>query len=223
MIALIADIHGNLPAFEAVLERIDELGTEKIYCAGDIVGYNPFPKECIQLMRKRRIESCMGNHDYGVVTGDTGLFNPYARAAVIWTRKTIGKDEMTYLKKLPLKLEPRKEMLLVHGSPTDPLWEYVKPHTPEAYVRSLFGEKDILILGHTHIPMINRYGKKLLVNPGSIGQPRDGDPKASFATLDVKNREARIIKVGYEIEKVASKIKEEGLPEFLAERLYEGY
>lgn len=222
MIAIISDIHGNLPAFQSVLERIDELGIKTIYCAGDIVGYNPFPKECISLVRKRKILSCMGNHDYGVVSGDTPLFNPFAAEAVEWTRKKLNDDELEFLLNLPIKLEPEKNMLIVHGSPKNPLWEYVKPFAPKTYLSSLFDDKKILILGHTHIPMSKAFEGRLLLNPGGVGQPRDGDPRASFATLDTDRMKAKIIRVKYDIDTVAGKIKREGLPKFLGERLSMG-
>ncbi len=222
MIAVVSDIHANLPAFHSVLEMIDEMGIRKILCAGDIVGYNPFPKECIALMKKRGIESCMGNHDYGVASGDIRMFNQYAVEAVEWTRKKLSAEETTYLKKLPVKLEPDRETLIVHGSPKDPLWEYIKPFTPKTHLHSLFGDRRILILGHTHIPLVETFGSKLLLNPGAVGQPRDGDPRASFATLDTGSMKARIIRVEYDIDTVAEKIVKEGLPEFLAERLSMG-
>lgn len=219
-VAVIADIHSNLPALEAVLE---EVGRLPIYCAGDVVGYNPFPNEVIALLRERRAVSILGNHDYAVLSGDTSWFNPIAAAAIEWTARDLTQDSLGYLRSLPRSYE--NAIYMVHGSPKNPLEEYVYGDAPDYQLLEMFDHtrRDIIVLGHTHVPFIRRLGGRLVFNPGSVGQPRDGDPRASYAILDTEEREVEIDRVGYDIDAVARAILDRGLPQPLALRLYGGW
>ena len=218
-VALLADIHANLPALLGVLGEIKDLPK---FCTGDLVGYNPFPNEVIEIVKKENIISTMGNHDQAVVTGDTSWFNSRASLAIEWTRKNILKENHDFLKSLPKTHE--NDFFMAHGSPKDPIDEYVYDDDP-AYVFGDFTNYtkcDIIALGHTHVPFVKRIDAKLIFNPGSVGQPRDGNPRASYAILDTTTKEVEIKRVEYDIEKTARKIIEAGLPERLAMRLLKG-
>lgn len=227
-IVVISDIHSNLDAFEAVIAHLPD--HDELFCLGDLVGYGPEPNEVIERLRRLRPSAVlMGNHDYAVVTGDTMGFSPHAAEAVEWTRKKLAPEGLEYLATLKPSARLKRDGMsigLFHGSPLDPLTEYIFPGIPEAAARKLIersGAK-ILLLGHTHMPMQYSFEKEMLCNPGSIGQPRDGDPRASFATLTIS--EGRISfdvkRVKYDVGPVADRIVQAGLPEFLAERLYMG-
>ncbi len=209
-------MHANLPALEAVL---DECPRGRIIHAGDVVGYNPHPGEVIELMREKRIASVMGNHDYAVLTGDTSAFNPVAARAIEWTREVLQEEHLAYLRSLSLELRVGS-ICCVHGSPAEPLWEYVYPggrleeHLQRAGAR-------MLVLGHTHVPFHLRLPQGEVLNPGSVGQPRDGSPLASFAVVEDGKVELR--RVEYEVGRVARDILRAGLPGVLAQRLYSGW
>ena len=218
LLALISDIHSNFPALRTVLEIVDETGAELVLCCGDVVGYNSFPSECFNELRKRRIEGVMGNHDYAALTDDTYGFTEHAAAAIEWTRKNFETRKLASLRE---RIEDER-MLLTHGSPRS-MFEYVYPDTPAAYLENLIEERrDYIILGHTHIPMALQTEKGLFINPGSVGQPRDGDPRASFALLDTEGKKVEFYRVEYDIDETAEANKRAGLPEFLSERLYSG-
>lgn len=191
--------------------------------AGDLVGYNPFPNEVVQLFREKKIESIIGNHDYATLTLDTSWFNPIAAEAIHWTRRALTEDNLKYLlslkRRLSIEVEGRK-LKLIHGSPFNDD-EYVYPH--EAHKGMLLeADADILILGHTHVPFVRRFKEGLIVNPGSVGQPRDLNWKASYGIYDSRTNEVEIYRIPYDVEKVAKRIYEEGLSPFLAERLKVG-
>lgn len=226
-LGLISDIHSNLVALEEVLARLKDV--DRIFCAGDIVGYNPWPNEVIELIREDdRIVSVMGNHDLAVLTGDVSFFNPIAARAVLWTRERLTRDNIEFLRNLPKKLELELEgmrIFLCHGSPADPIDEYVFPNVSDSRLRFLISlaNSDILVMGHTHVPMLRFIDERLVLNPGSVGQPRDFDPRASFAVLELPEMSVDIIRVEYDVQKVSEKILEEGLPIELAERLCYGW
>ena len=219
-VAVIADVHTNVPALEAVL---GEVGHLPIYCAGDVVGYNPFPNEVIALLRERRAVSVLGNHDQAVISGDTSWFNPVAAAAIEWTARELAQDSLGYLRSLPRSYEDG--IYMVHGSPKNPLEEYVYGDAPDYQLLEMFNHtrRDVIVLGHTHVPFLRRLGERLVFNPGSVGQPRDGDPRASYAVLETEERRAEVRRVEYEIDAVAKAILERGLPQPLALRLYGGW
>lgn len=233
-IAVLSDIHSNLEALRAVLDALPSV--DRILCLGDIVGYGADPAAVIDLLRERGAEAVQGNHDWAVVTGDTEWFSPWAARAVQWTRSVLDRGAADYLRRLPRTLD-LLDILAVHGSPLDPLFKYV---VDVGSARDSFGAtpRRVILLGHSHIAM--RYalrgglvewrafpdggaeaiGTRTLLNPGSVGQPRDGNPKAAFALLDADGFEVR--RVVYAVEKAARKIREAGLPEFLAQRLFQG-
>ena len=225
MIAAIADVHSNLEALKKVFGKIKNC--EMILNAGDIVGYNANPNECVDVIRKSKIKSVLGNHDHACITGDTVGMNPIAAEAVAWTRKRLGDDGMKCLRKLPEKLEivyKGKSIVVLHGSPADPINDYVFPWTLERIFEKFLkdAKADILILGHTHVPFVKKLECGIVVNPGSVGQPRDHNRDASYALIDVIRMDAKIFRVDYDIPKVCDEILRAGLPDFLAERLFFG-
>ncbi len=225
-VAIISDVHANLEALDAVLKEVDGLDA---FCLGDLVDYGANPNEVIEAIRRKGMPTIMGNHDWAAVTGDTSQFNPKAAMSSIWTRKQLGESNLGFLRGLA---EDRRASLdgsrvyFAHGSPDDRLWEYADPRTHA----NLFGHYhdklgvQIIGLGHTHIPYVWRDEPRVAFNPGSVGQPRDGDWRASFALLSVRggNVEVEIRRVEYDVEVAASKIREAGLPGSHADRLLTG-
>lgn len=218
-IGFVSDIHGNLPAFKVVLERLEGI---EVYCLGDLVGYNPYPNEVIEIVRKRGINCIMGNHDYAVLTGDVSNFSYIAAEAVMWTKKRTSDNNLKFLASLP-KVLSKRGFYMVHGSPRDPLDEYVFPEHSymDAFLELI--EQDILVMGHTHVPFVHSSEKGIIFNPGAVGQPRDGDPRASYAIFDTDTGKISIERAEYDINTVAGEIKKSGLPVALADRLFLGY
>lgn len=224
ILAVISDIHGNLEALKRVLEKIE---SDMILCCGDIVGYYTWPNECIEKIKQLKAISVTGNHDLACVTGNTGGFNPYAEESIKWTRKVIKEKNIEFLRALKRKIRIKIDdtnIMIAHGSPRNPINEYIYPETDNSTLKSFIKSEnvDILIMGHTHIPFAKKIENKLVFNPGSVGQPRDGDNKASFALLDVDNKEATIYRVEYDIDEVVTALGDERLPSFLGRRLYKG-
>jgi len=217
---IVADIHGNLEALEAVLHGL-EGKVDQIVCLGDIVGYGPNPNECCEILRKQNIPSVAGNHEKAT-TGELELtrFNKNAAAAILWTQKVLLPENLQYIKDLPLTLDlPGFE--IVHGSLVNPAEEYLT-NLSEALPTFELMKKTLLFVGHTHRPLnLEQEGKKI-INPGSVGQPRDGDPRAAFIIYDDKTGEAQLLRVNYDIEAVQNKMKAADLPQFLIERLSVG-
>lgn len=224
LIGLISDVHSNIVALKAVIEELDQLGVKIILHAGDIVGYNPYPDETIDLFKKKKIVSIMGNHERAFITGDTSNFNPYAAAAMKWTRNAASRDSLNYILRLrdtTTIVANGERIVLFHESPNN-FQEYIFPGdvTPDL-LSNING--NVLVLGHTHIPFTKDYGTRgLVVNPGSVGQPRDGNPDASFAVLDTVTRKIEHKRTKYDIEKVIRDIFAAHLPEELAYRLRVG-
>jgi len=227
-IVVISDIHSNLDALEAVVSKFPKY--DELWCLGDIVGYGPQPNEVIdRIQHLRPTVVLMGNHDQAVVTGDTEGFSSHAAKAVNWTRKVIGEASRGYLSALKPSARIEREgrtFALYHGSPRDALMEYVFPGIGETAARDLvsMAEAEIVLLGHTHIPMMYRFNGSILANPGSVGQPRDGDRRASFGHLTLTNEEVlfAVERVEYDVKATADRILKSGLPRFLGERLYMG-
>jgi len=225
-IAVISDVHSNLEALEAVLKRVEGMD---LYCLGDMVGYGANPNEVLGRLRERKAVSVVGNHDYAVLNRGTSMFNPRAAAAVLWTADHLTERNREYLRALPR--EARFELggvtaYLTHGSPDDSLWEYVDPTTHSLlfghYLREL--RVGLLGLGHTHVPYVWQEEEGTVFNPGSVGQPRDGDPRASYAILTLVDGRAEVenYRVEYDYANAAKKIREAGLPDALAMRLFTG-
>ena len=224
MIAIISDIHSNIHALEAVLEEIEASSPEKILCAGDVVGYCAHPNECCGHMRRLGAVAVLGNHDLGALTRGIGGMNPYAGAAALWTSERLDGPSREYLSSLPRSARSEagagKVMSVFHGSDSDPD-EYVYEQSVE---RSILDRTDswAVVLGHTHVPFVRTFDTGAVVNPGSVGQPRDGDPRASFALLDTEAGRFEIRRVGYDVESAAEDILDAGLPMMLARRLSVG-
>jgi putative phosphoesterase len=226
-IAFIADVHGNLEALQAVVPFISGLQT---YCCGDLVGYGANPNEVVQWARDNCAGCVMGNHDEAVVSGETGWFNEVAAKAISWTRDRISTDNLEYLSSLPtfLRFEVEgRRLFVVHGSPDDPLHEYVHLVTHRDLFERYLEDQcaDLIALGHTHHPFSARTARGTVFNPGSVGQPRHGTSGAFYAIVAIEGDgvEVELHRAGYDIGSAASKIYEAGLPKVLGERLFEGY
>jgi diadenosine tetraphosphatase ApaH/serine/threonine PP2A family protein phosphatase len=242
-VAILTDIHSNLPALEAVLAAIDESGIESRWCLGDVVGYGAQPDECTKLVSERCELSLVGNHDLAV-TGeiDIDVFSASAAAAVEWTRATANASTIEYLKSLrPENTE--QEVGLYHASPRDPVWEYVLA-VDQARECMTVQSARVSLIGHSHVALwfsdgsgppggdggaqaeggkeIDLSSGRWLLNPGSVGQPRDGDPRGAWLELDTDEWKATYHRVQYDIDRAAEAIREAGLPELLADRLYVG-
>lgn len=230
-IAIIADIHGNLEALNAVLSKIDALNVQTIYCLGDIVGYGPNPNECVELIRSRNIPSIAGNHDKAV-TGELsiGSFSHMAKAGVLWTKSEITEDNEEYLLSLPYSIQEHN-IVFVHSSPDYPE-EFRYLLSPEDVRESFdYFSTQLCFVGHTHHPVIFcedfrtkeiTREKKFIINVGSVGQPRDGNWKACFVLLDTELYTLEFVRVEYDVEAVRKKIEAAGLPQKLADRLLIG-
>ncbi len=227
-IAIIADIHSNLEAFEAVLMHIKSKEVDQIICLGDIVGYGANPNECIELAKKNNITCIKGNHDLNAVTLEKlDSFNDKAQEALKFTNKVLTEENKKFLNDLPeiLELKDKNKLMGIHGGPKDHLYEYIYPTTDEELIKDMIEEQkvDVLACAHTHLPDLKRFELKLFLNPGSVGQPRNNNPKAQYAILDLSNINlATFETVEYDIDTASKKIISAGLPRFLAERLYLG-
>lgn len=221
--AIVSDIHSNLPALEVVLEQIEKEGVDQILCAGDIVGYGPHPNEVIERLRKMEITIIQGNHDRAVLAHDSSNMNIQAQDAVWWTIENLKKEGQDYLSRLDAQQSFFWNGLRIgifHGSPRNPD-EYVAEESADDELLDL-GKCEFLVLGHTHVPFIKSLDRGTIVNPGSVGQPRDGNPKASLAIYDHRLRRFEVKRLAYDIDAVAEAMRASGLPSFLSMRLYSG-
>ena len=246
--AIISDIHGNLHALQAVLARIDRLHVDGIICLGDIVGYGPYPDRCIDLVVRCCSLTVRGNHDDAVINPKRELeFNGYAREAVIWTRRVLGPLHFDALSRLKEIDHPHESVMCVHDCPVPGPTDYV--HDARIAALAFAGvDRPICLIGHTHVPMVFEapvvhervtlsadevvaYGprdrmsipldlnRRYICNPGSVGQPRDADPRASFAVLDLDRREFTVHREEYDIVAAQLATEKAGLPTILAQRL----
>ncbi|HZA58338.1 MAG TPA: metallophosphoesterase family protein [Solirubrobacterales bacterium] len=239
-VAVLTDIHSNLPGLEAVLESIDSAAPEQTWCLGDVVGYGAQPDECTALVREHCDLCLVGNHDLAV-TGeiDTDVFSASAAAAVEWTRRTCSEETMGFLNSLKPESSDH-EVGLYHASPRDPVWEYVLAIDQ---ARECMEEQSarVSLIGHSHVALffsdagpqgsggqapgghrLDLSEDRWLVNPGSAGQPRDGDPRVAWLELDTEAWTAAYHRVDYDIGRAADAIREAGLPDLLADRLSVG-
>ena len=239
---IIADIHANLDAFAAVLSDIRQRGgVDEVWCLGDVVGYGAEPRECISLLRETTDVCVAGNHDRAA-TGklSTADFNPAAAAACQWTGQQLIPEDVEYLNNLPQVIE-RGDFTLVHGSPRAPILEYILS-TGTARENFTYFKTAYCLVGHSHQPMVFSYSRtgnctvslfpidswltpgdsRLIINPGGVGQPRDGDPRASYAIYDSDSKNIRLHRVEYDINATQTKMTAQGLPRQLVTRLSYG-
>lgn len=223
--AIISDIHGNLPALEAVLADIERQGVNEIYHLGDLVGYNPFPNETVALIASRGIPGLRGNYDQAVlgqVADPVGEFlnariTPMGLEIYHWTLQEVNDQTRKFLASLPQQMTVAKEgwrFRLTHGSPRH-IKDYVRPSWPDEMFLELLAEvsEEVLCTGHTHIPLIRQFDRQWLLNPGSVGFPKDGNPLASYALVAVDQElTIEIRRVEYDIERTVRAIGERGLP-----------
>lgn len=237
-IAILGDVHANLDALNAVIDATRKANVDEYYCVGDLVGYGAQPSECIKAIRDLNCATVAGNHDHAAI-GRTAIefFNPDAKLAVEWTRSRLSDEDRKYLESLPLVIE-REEFTIVHAT----------RHTPEffEYIQTIFDAQlsfdmlntPVCFMGHSHVPvnfldtMPISYnmetkvkltkGRRVLCNVGSVGQPRDGCPKAAWALFDLSKKQIELHRVEYDVAAAARKIIEAGLPRANAERLFLG-
>jgi diadenosine tetraphosphatase ApaH/serine/threonine PP2A family protein phosphatase len=244
-VAVITDIHANLPALEAVLAAVDGTAMDEIWCLGDVVGYGAEPDECADLVRERCDLCLVGNHDLAVLGAlDIAAFSEAAAAAVTWTRENVSARTLEMLRELKPAGE-RQGVALFHASPRDPVWEYVlSAEQADACLDAQPAR--IALIGHSHVslffvrPAADEHSGEIrgaqasddtlldletgawLINPGSVGQPRDGDPRSAWLELDTWEQTARFHRVAYDVERAAASISAAGLPRRLADRLQVG-
>jgi len=231
-IAVISDIHGNLQALIKSLSIIKNLGIDKLYCLGDIVGYGANPNECVELVRKHTDITVLGNHDHAVLYPDYAKYLPSdGRTVALWTAKILTEENREFLFSLKYRIETELATL-VHASPDQPeRWNYINS-LEDAGTQFEYFDKKICFAGHTHIPFIcmndlqtfklTKTGR-FIVNPGSVGQPRDGRPQLSFGFLDTEKWEYKTFRFSYDLDGAAEAIRKNRLPKSLAQRLYSGY
>jgi diadenosine tetraphosphatase ApaH/serine/threonine PP2A family protein phosphatase len=239
-ILVVSDIHANLPAFQAVLNAAGKW--DQIWCLGDLVGYGPNPNECVALLREHDHISLSGNHDWAALDKlDIGDFNDDARAAVLWTRAAMSQETRDYLDVLPPSrvVEP---FTLAHASPRHPVWEYVLDYDT-AVANFAYFDTPYCLIGHSHVPLLiimdglgdlslttpedahleRLNDRRAMINPGSVGQPRDGDPRAAFALLDTETMTWEFRRVVYPIEETQRRMRQYNFPEPLVGRLPYGW
>jgi diadenosine tetraphosphatase ApaH/serine/threonine PP2A family protein phosphatase len=239
-IAVISDIHANLHALATVLAEVDRESVDEIWCLGDVVGYGPRPNECCDVIRERTAISLCGNHDLASLgLLDVAEFSGDAAMAACWTSDVLGDEQRAWLGSLS-PLARRDGAELFHASPRDPVWEYVL--SEEVALLSLEATiEPIVLVGHTHVALalaldgdridgglapggitIELDERRFLINPGSVGQPRDGDPRAAWLLIDTSGGTASFRRVPYPVEETQKEMRDAGLPETLAGRLAHG-
>jgi len=240
---MLSDIHGNLEALDAVLEALADERIDRYLCLGDVVGYGANPNECLDRIIGLTSDVIAGNHDHAAIGRlDIATFNRYAAEAALWTRRQLTPAGRRYLGTLPYTWR-KDDLFAVHASPANPEdWIYLTSHwlTDEAF-DAMPGDIALCVVGHTHTPGIfekrataDRSRQiaapevgmdpecRYIVNVGSVGQPRDGDPRAAYCIYDTAEKRAEIVRVAYDLETAQRKIRDAGLPEMLADRLESG-
>lgn len=220
-LGVVSDIHANRIALDAVLADMPDV--DKLVCAGDVVGYNPWPAECVAWAREHNVPTVEGNHDRNVETPERYRANRMAYRGLRLAKERLADDQRAWLDELPRTLEVADgRILVVHDHP-EYVDRYVRPRQfPE--IRQYLDDYDACILGHTHVQHEATVEGKLILNPGSVGQPRDDDPRAGYAVLDTETTPmaVELHRVGYDIDRVQTAIREAGLPDRTAERLARG-
>ena len=242
---VISDIHANLTAFNAVLDAA-EGEYDQIWCLGDVVGYGPHPNECVERLQEFDYICLAGNHDWAVVNKlDYEDFNPHARFSIEWTQEQISPDNLNFLKDLPTFLNHERDFTLVHASPRHPILEYIA-YAKIAQLNFRHFNTPYCLVGHTHSPVVfveadaaqhmcaeiipgpddfthKLNAQRLIINPGSVGQPRDGDARAAYGILDTETMDFQIKRVPYHVSEVQELMKQHNFPRKLWTRLAFGY
>lgn len=236
-IAVISDIHANGQALSAVLADVDAAGADELWCLGDVVGYGPEPNECCAVVRERAALCLVGNHDLAALGSvDTAEFNPEAAAATRWTQARLDAETRAFLSGLQPQ-GARDGVELFHGGPLDPVWDYVLTY-PGAQDALEATTAPLVLVGHSHVPLAISLGGegghgvggterelgdgRWLLNPGSVGQPRDRDPRAAWLLLDLDRRAATFRRVEYAVAETQAAMRAAGLPDSLVQRLEYG-
>lgn len=236
LIAIVSDIHGNYPALEAAVKDAKAKGARKIFCAGDLTGYGPFPAEVVDFVKSRRIPTVIGNYDRKLLRGKNAMqslrkkMKPYKWKILDWTRDQIGAKGRRYLGKLPEAFREqvygRVDLMMVHGSPISENDTILPSITPAALRKKMNCKPPhILVCGHTHIPFVKRISNTLVVNCGSAGHPVDGDPRPAYALVRIEKASkpsARIVRFEYPVEQVLAAIENSSLPNRLLKDFSEG-
>ncbi|MEZ3145135.1 metallophosphoesterase [Halobaculum sp. MBLA0143] len=219
-IGLLSDVHGNRVALEAVLADLPPV--DRLVCAGDVVGYNPWPADCVETLRDRGVPTVVGNHDRAVAE-DTGFrFNAMASAGVDHAREQLDEGALSWLGDLPRRRRLADgQVAVVHDHP-ERQDHYTYPEEFDPSLLAAAGDPEVLVLGHTHLQHHETFDEGVVVNPGSVGQPRDGDPRAAYAVVDLDDRSVAEHRVTYDVDGVAEAVADAGLPEKIGERLYHG-
>jgi predicted phosphodiesterase len=239
-VLLLSDIHANLVALQAVLANAGKV--DQVWCLGDVVGYGPNPSECCAWVQEHAALTVAGNHDWAALGRiDLDDFNVYARAATIWTTQHLTPAAQAWLEDLPQRVVA-DTATLVHGSPRQPIWEYLL-RASQAQRNFAYFVTPICFVGHTHVPIIFEEGAlqrgesgisptynqptplttgRYLVNPGSVGQPRDGDPRAAYALYDLDTQTVEFRRIAYDIAQTQQQMRAAGLPDPLVTRLARG-
>ena len=236
--AVISDIHSNLEALKTVLSYLQLQSIDKIICLGDIVGYGPHPNECINVVKSECDVCIMGNHDHAVLgLTDISYFNQFAKDSVIWTQSQLTNESKSFLTNLPFTFET-EDTLFVHSTPVEPEeWNYIlSSQEAKNYLEKI--NYKLVFIGHSHVPVIFSYehgpvfeksmsldlkNERYIVNVGSIGQPRNKDPRSCFVIYDDVTNKIEYVLLDYDIKKTYQDIIERKLPPFLATRLLSGF
>lgn len=216
-VGVISDVHANRVALEAVLADMPPV--DETVCAGDLVGYNPWPADVVKTIRERAIPSVQGNHDRMVASGRNFRGNAMARAGVAHARERLDEAAIAYLDSLPTERAFFDGRLkVVHGHPAEPdRYTY-----PEEFGGHLLGDEEFLLMGHTHVQHVEHTESGIVLNPGSVGQPRDRDPRAAYAVIDLEDHTVQTHRVEYDVDRVQDAVEAAGLPRRTGDRLREG-
>jgi predicted phosphodiesterase len=239
--AILSDIHANLAAFQAVVDHLKEQRVDEVWDLGDVVGYGPHPNECIELLRSFPNVSIAGNHDWGSIGKiSVSEFNRDAAFACQWTEGVLKKGYDDYLRNLA-EANVKGDFTMAHGSPRRPIWEYIL-NANEAAENLPYFKTPFCLVGHSHIPLVFHHieggeslfrhledGEELtlgegryIINPGSVGQPRDGDARGSYAVFDSDKKTVTLYRIPYDISQTQQRMRQSGLPHYLIDRLSYG-
>jgi predicted phosphodiesterase len=239
-VGIFSDVHGNAEALKEVLKTLQDEKVDLSLCVGDLVGYGPEPNHCVELVTEFTSKIVAGNHDYAAIgLADILYFNIHARQAILWTQNVLTEKSKKDLRSLPMTLT-EGDITCVHASPDEPeKWNYILSYE-DARVNFQKFSTPICIIGHSHIPVAfikDETGKieiqkadeisiepdkSYIINVGSVGQPRDGDPRSSFGIMDTEEKRFRLMRTSYPVEKVQEKMKKHNLPSYLIDRLSKG-